>query len=175
MPHFRERSMPKKHFFCRPSRHLGRGDMHAGTTNSGATQCTVTHASAFTAIVSSKRATGYPSTAASSKIRTPSTPPFQPEGAVGLTLPIPVRRTIEIGPRGPKVPLLSGWLPPKNVSPCSKDDQPGAWSQRSKVLNRAGFSSTTGFANPAGISLATPTTPLRVSPLAQRVKATCYA
>eukprot|EP01056_Protomagalhaensia_sp_Gyna25_P005812 Protomagalhaensia_sp_Gyna_25__5811@NODE_859_length_2505_cov_330_335766_g679_i0_p3_GENE_NODE_859_length_2505_cov_330_335766_g679_i0NODE_859_length_2505_cov_330_335766_g679_i0_p3_ORF_typecomplete_len143_score10_84_NODE_859_length_2505_cov_330_335766_g679_i018202248 len=94
-----------------------------------------------------------------------SQPSFQPEGAVGLTLPIPVRRTIEIGPRGPKISLLSGWLPPKNVSPASKDDPLCAFSHCNRLF------SPKQVITPPG---QTPT--LRLSPLAQqRAKAPCYA
>eukprot|EP01057_Protomagalhaensia_wolfi_P000279 Protomagalhaensia_wolfi_Nauph_80__278@NODE_1157_length_1694_cov_131_677341_g884_i0_p2_GENE_NODE_1157_length_1694_cov_131_677341_g884_i0NODE_1157_length_1694_cov_131_677341_g884_i0_p2_ORF_typecomplete_len144_score12_96_NODE_1157_length_1694_cov_131_677341_g884_i010481479 len=117
-------------------------------------------AAAFYAIVSNRRHennTGQPLNSQSS---------FQPEGgAVGLTLPIPVRRTIEIGPRGPKISLLSGWLPPKNVSPASKDDPLCAFSHCNRL-----FSPKRAHSSPRQ------TPNLRLSPLAQqRAKAPCYA
>eukprot|EP01053_Blabericola_migrator_P005060 Blabericola_migrator_1__5059@NODE_261_length_10711_cov_140_181887_g212_i1_p8_GENE_NODE_261_length_10711_cov_140_181887_g212_i1NODE_261_length_10711_cov_140_181887_g212_i1_p8_ORF_typecomplete_len156_score12_83_NODE_261_length_10711_cov_140_181887_g212_i190979564 len=152
-------SLIRKHFFGRPGRR--QNEVISSANNA-----------AVLAIVSDKRK-------AMQGSLDQKGPSFRPEGAVGLTLPIPVRRTIEIGPRGPKVPLLSGWLPPKAVSPISKDDPPGASSYCSNILARAGFESGRCI-NPSSLTLTIPNSPaphLRLSPLAaaQRVKATCIA
>eukprot|EP01053_Blabericola_migrator_P004801 Blabericola_migrator_1__4800@NODE_251_length_10854_cov_130_762121_g212_i0_p7_GENE_NODE_251_length_10854_cov_130_762121_g212_i0NODE_251_length_10854_cov_130_762121_g212_i0_p7_ORF_typecomplete_len189_score9_57_NODE_251_length_10854_cov_130_762121_g212_i011481714 len=106
-------SLIRKHFFGRPGRR--QNEVISSANNA-----------AVLAIVSDKRK-------AMQGSLDQKGPSFRPEGAVGLTLPIPVRRTIEIGPRGPKVPLLSGWLPPKAVSPISKDDPPGKMRALARV------------------------------------------